>query len=301
VYSALLTPHKTAHYDETNVIGSEMRGTAMLDGRMHGADGLLPGPSVPTEEMGNQRVAAHVRSASRALEIVEFIVGCGEPQRSLDVANGLSIPPSSTNEILKTLVEAGYLAFSRKTRRYAPSIRLAALGRRASRACFGGDGLLDVLFDLRDATGETAGLFCQNGARMQFMASVAGRDNNPLRWSQGSFVEIPYSASGRALLMTKSDAEIIEILRGSVRARPKNVQFSIIEDILGQVRIARGRGYAVSAPSAKCNPPSLRGVAVCVPISRRDFPLVIGIGSREAGREHQVAALLRRSLDRHLN
>ena len=68
-----------------------------------------------------KKPCAGVKSAARTIEIIEYFTTISQPVRTREISDALSIPNSSVDEILRTLAGKGFLAFNRRTKRYAPS------------------------------------------------------------------------------------------------------------------------------------------------------------------------------------
>ena len=62
-----------------------------------------------------------VKSATRAIEILEYFKLAQQPRSMSQMASDLGYPQSSTTVMLKTLVNLGYLNFDRSTRDYFPT------------------------------------------------------------------------------------------------------------------------------------------------------------------------------------
>ena len=75
-----------------------------------------------------------VKSAVRALEVLEQFGEMREPLRLKDMARSLHYPVSSTAALLKSLADCGYLSFDRNSRHYYPTSKLPDLGSRLSSA-----------------------------------------------------------------------------------------------------------------------------------------------------------------------
>ncbi len=70
---------------------------------------------------------AQVKSATRAIEILELFCKVRQPQAMSEIAIALGYPQSSTTVLLKTLVTLGYLNFYRKARVYFPTPKVTSL------------------------------------------------------------------------------------------------------------------------------------------------------------------------------
>ena len=69
-----------------------------------------------------------VKSAARTLEVFELFSERRCPLRLHDIHSALDYPQSSTTNLLKSMVMLGYLSYSRVTRTYLPTNRVALLG-----------------------------------------------------------------------------------------------------------------------------------------------------------------------------
>ena len=88
------------------------------------------------------------KSAVRALDILELFARIDRPLRAIDVTRLLGISPSSTIQLLKTMMDCAYLIFDPATKRYYPSPRLAEFGGWLSSKYFG-DHKLQRLMSMR--------------------------------------------------------------------------------------------------------------------------------------------------------
>ena len=96
-----------------------------------------------------------VKSATRAIEILEYFKLAQQPRSMSQIASDLGYPQSSTTVMLKTLVNLGYLNFDRSTRDYFPTPKLTTLGDWIPRVMFGSGQMIDALNDLHSATERT--------------------------------------------------------------------------------------------------------------------------------------------------
>ena len=71
---------------------------------------------VRTRRPGERRSLS--RSATRALDVLELFGQVRRPLRAVEVSRALDMHPSSTNQLLKTMVEAGHLIFDARAKAY---------------------------------------------------------------------------------------------------------------------------------------------------------------------------------------
>ena len=89
-----------------------------------------------------------VKSAQRALEILEVFARHRRPLALKEILDELGYPTSSGSALMKSLVQLGYLDYDRERRTYFPTMRIAVLGAWVPGALFGDGQLLPALEDL---------------------------------------------------------------------------------------------------------------------------------------------------------
>src|SRR5579859_7494960 len=93
-------------------------------------------------------------SAIRALDILGEFRRLRRPLRAVELVDALGFPTSSTDQLLKSLVESGHLIFNRRAKTYFPSARLSPFGSWMSGLYFGEDRISRALEEISVATGE---------------------------------------------------------------------------------------------------------------------------------------------------
>jgi DNA-binding IclR family transcriptional regulator len=240
-----------------------------------------------------------VKSCARVVEIFEFFREATAPVRGIDIARALGIPTSSTNELLKTLVDAGYVAFNHRTKRYGPSFRLASLGIKLSQTFFAGSRLYDLIQAIHEATHETVALTVQNGFHMQFVDFVFGSYFNPGLHAHGAKIRMVGSSAGGALLTLMSREEVIEIAKYATRLETPKQRMSSVQRIIGDVQSTKQRGFSVSDETM--HPPGIISIAMPLPVRPMNAPMIVGLGGpRTKGNERQFAAQLRHAVQRYI-
>ena len=177
----------------------------MNSDRAHGAE--LPG--------SGHGGAALVKSASRVLEVLEFSQQVRKPFKAVDLRNALDWPASSTQMILQTMMESGYLIFNNQTKQYFPSPRIFALGAWLGCSDCDLSGVFDVLDEIASETGEMVALSIENNYSAQCVRIVPGRTPIPFEFSAGYRAPLTSSAAGLALLTAKSDGQAMTAVQKS--------------------------------------------------------------------------------------
>ena len=159
--------------------------------------------------------AASVKSASRVLELLEFTQEIKRPFKAVEARNALDWPASSTQMILQTVVESGYLIFNPETKQYFPSPRLHTLGAWLGNTNADLPGAFDVLEEIAAETGETVTLSIENNYSAQCVKVVPGRAPIPFAIPVGYRAPLTCSAAGLAILMSKSDGRAMTTVQKS--------------------------------------------------------------------------------------
>ncbi|MBO9580607.1 MAG: IclR family transcriptional regulator [Sphingobium sp.] len=148
---------------------------------------------------------ASVKSATRTLDILEFVIGHGRPVSAAEIAAALTIPISSLSYLLGTLVERGYLA--RNGRLHSPGPALARL-QIAESAAMLSERVAARLRSISSQLNETAAFFVRHGYEMEAIASEVSAQ--PLRYNVevGRLLPLHAFSAGKAILATFTEDEL---------------------------------------------------------------------------------------------
>jgi DNA-binding IclR family transcriptional regulator len=208
-----------------------------------------------------------VKSALRAIEILEFFTRVRQPRAMSEIGVALGYPPSSTTVLLKTLVGLGYLNFDRKRRVYFPTPKVTSLGDWIPKTLFGDSRLIEAMRDVHAATGEAVAIGTTNDVYLQYVKIV--QSIHPLRF------HVTQSALGWLLMSTMSDEKVDNIVRRANIATPNASDRVKLPEMMKRIRQIRGKGYC----SAE-NVPILGGGTICVllPATIQNQPVALGLG-----------------------
>ncbi len=161
---------------------------------------------------GTQRTdgSSSVKSATRTLDILEFVVAQGRPVSAAEIAATLRIPISSLSYLLGTLIERGYL--TRSGRMHSPGPALARL-QVAEPAALLVDRVAPRVRSLSMQLDETAAFFVRHGHEMEAIASEVSAQ--PLRYNVevGRLLPLYAFSAGKAILATFGEAELDDYFR----------------------------------------------------------------------------------------
>lgn len=183
-----------------------------------------------------------VKSATRTLDIIEFVVGREQSVFAQEIAAALAIPMSSLSYLLTTLVERGYLV--REGRRYSAGPGLERLHARGGNVPISMRAA-PLVRSLRLQLNETVSFFVRHDWEME--AVVTETSDHALRYAVRTGTRTPlycYSA-GKALLATMSDDDIdrylaevpLDTLTASTITDPAALRTEI--DVIRKTGIAR--------------------------------------------------------------
>ena len=227
------------------------------------ADGLAAAPSV--------------KSAGRALEILEFFADCRQPSTLSEVAQALGYPLSSTSALLTTLRDLGYLAHDPENRTFMPTLRTALLGIWVNNLFLNDGNILKMMYRLRDRTRDTVVLGAQSGLHVQYIHVVRSlvRRSSPYVMV-GRLRPLLRSAVGHAILSLKPDEEILAITRRINAAERDPANWVRPSELMKWIARCRREGYGYTEGLTT---PGSGIVAVLLAAPAHQPPIALGIGA----------------------
>lgn len=149
--------------------------------------------------------SSQVKSATRTLDIIEYVVAHPRPLVAQEIATALGIPVSSLSYLLATLVDRQYLV--REGRRYSPGSGLQKLQLRGTAFSLA-ERAAPLVHTLRQQLNETTSFFLRDG--WEVVALVTESSDQALRYAVPTGNRLPMHAlaSGQALLAALPDAEL---------------------------------------------------------------------------------------------
>jgi IclR family acetate operon transcriptional repressor len=187
--------------------------------------------------------SSQVKSATRTLDIIEYVVAHDRPLVAQEIAVALGIPVSSLSYLLGTLVERGYLA--REGRRYS-----AGPGLQRLQASPGGFSLAEraapLVRTLRVQLNETTSFFVRSEWDVE--AIVTETSEQALRYAVPTGTRLPMHAlaSGKALLAALPDDELDRYFAESERQRFTPDTVTGEKALRRQIADIRRTGFAVT-------------------------------------------------------
>jgi DNA-binding IclR family transcriptional regulator len=216
-----------------------------------------------------------VKSATRAVAILEFFRDVREPRAMSDIAGALGYPASSATVLLKTLTNLGYLNFDRNQRLYFPTPKVTSLGDWIPRALFGNSAIIDAMRDVHAATGETVSIATKNDVYLQYVQIIQSVHALRFHVDEGTLRPLTQSSVGWLLMSTLPDDKLDNIVRRANIATERPADRVKVPDMIRRIRQIRGKGHCSTE-----NTPFLGGATICVllPLTIHKQPVVLGLG-----------------------
>jgi IclR family transcriptional regulator, KDG regulon repressor len=191
------------------------------------------------EALGADASSKSVKSAARALDILELLGRAEKPMTLTEISVALRLPKSSTYLLLQTLVQRGYLEASSSAGPFQLGLKVIELaGTRAGRTHF----LTQFPAVAREVVAschETVQLAILDGREIVYLAKQDGTQAVRLVSSVGKRLPAHATALGKVLLASLPDAELCALYRGHffVRMTPRTIgSFDALMDEIARIR-----------------------------------------------------------------
>ncbi|MFF8828821.1 IclR family transcriptional regulator [Streptomyces sp. NPDC015131] len=187
---------------------------------------------------------AHVKSAVRTVELLEFFARHPGTHSLAAVQEALGYPKSSLYVLLRTLVELGWVETDTTGTRYGIGVRALLMGT----AYVEGDEVVALarpaLDRLADETGETIHLGRLDGTGVVHLATRESRHRLRPVSRAGRRLPAHSTALGKALLATYTDDEVRALLPATLPALTEHT-ITDRERLVEELGAVREQGYAV--------------------------------------------------------
>ncbi len=216
-----------------------------------------------------------VKSAGRAMRILEILDAAGKDLRVSEIAAAVGIPQSSASLLIKSLRTLGFLDFDPDSRTYRPSVRVAMLGTWVLGNPTGTADVLNAMRRVHEETGQTVALVVQQGLRAQYVNVIESTEILRMIINPGVSRPIHMTATGIVMLARKSDDEIKRILNhaNAINTDPRHK--AVGRDVFEKVNQARKDGFFLSDGIYT---PNAGMLAVYLDLGANSRPMALGIG-----------------------
>lgn len=193
---------------------------------------------VQSKTQGNQ-------SGEKLLNVLEFIILKGEPQRLQDIADALEMNKTTALRFVKTLVNTGYIDQDPETSKYGVTYKICVLANHVNLYTELRKIAHPYLEQLSQIFGESVSMAVEDK-----MSSVYV---DVIRWSSQSLVAVQKignaapmhcTGNGKILLLNYSDEDLERLVR--VKGLTKYTEHTLTtkEALKAELDIIRKRGYA---------------------------------------------------------
>ena len=214
------------------------------------------------------------RSATRALDVLEFFGEVRRPLRAFEISKMIGMHPSTTNQLLKTMVDSAHLVFDAHNKTYLPSPRLSKFSAWIGETYEDGGHLRDLIRDVHARTHMVTTITTPNDLFMQVIDLALPVEQKTER---GLMISVFGSVIGSAYLSMLAEPELKRL---AVRARMPTTQ---IPAMLRDAARIRRDGYT-DGPSTG---DAMWSIAMPLPMQGLRVPTVLGLaGPPEEVREN---------------
>jgi DNA-binding IclR family transcriptional regulator len=236
-----------------------------------------------------------VKSAVRALEILEVFAAKQQRMNASQLHLELGYPKSSLSGLLKSLVKTGYLVTTGSDQEYFPTLKLARLGEWVPSALLGSASLLPTLERLRDETGETVTLTMAADLHMRCLHALPGTHPIALQVEEGVSFPMIGTAVGTMYLATQTAAAVERLFERWIKHHPS--QSEAVEMAAAAIGVARSLGYVTAFDVVI---PDTGAIAMAMPSPAGGEPLVVavaGLNRRIRDRTSDIIEQMTRLID----
>jgi len=195
------------------------------------------------------------KSAARSMEILEFVARSGKPVSMAEICRELSIPKSSTFELVYTLIDRGFLAQADENlKTFKLGLKMFQVGVAFLSNTNLHSEARPVMENLMLVSGHTVLLAVENQGRIVYLDKVEPpAEIVRIEAKLGSSNPLHCTGLGKALLAAYDNEKVRE-LTGGGRLIPKTL-FSIptYDELLQELERIRARGYSIDDKESEIN------------------------------------------------
>jgi IclR family transcriptional regulator, acetate operon repressor len=218
--------------------------------------------------LSEPRSSGGVQSLSRAFAILEAMADAGGEIGLSQLATEAQLPPATIHRLVRTLVDLGYVR-QEPSRHYSLGPRLMRLVDTSTKrlATLAHPYMSEVVA----ALGESVNLAVLDGEEIVYVAQVQPSQNFMRMFTEVGRRAKPHStAVGKAILATKPDAEVRELLKRTGMSRRTERTLTTPKLLFADLERIRERGYALDEGEQELG---VRCVALTVPDAARPMAL----------------------------
>jgi IclR family transcriptional regulator, acetate operon repressor len=221
-----------------------------------------------TDRSPEPRSHGGVQSLARAFAILEAMADAGGEIGLSQLAIEAQLPPATIHRLIRTLVDLGY-ARQEPSRQYSLGPRLMRLVDTSTKRL--GTLAHPHMSAIVEALGETLDLAVLDGEEIVYVAQVQASQNSMRMFTEvGRRVKPHATAVGKAILATKPEDEVRELLKRTGMPRRTEHTLTTPKLLLADLERVRERGYALDDGEQELG---VRCIALAVPGAPRPVAL----------------------------
>ncbi len=190
------------------------------------------------------RASGGVKSAHRALSILELLVSADRPLGFGEILTTLGYPRSSLFSLLNTLLDRGWIAFDEPSRSYRLGIRTFEAGSAWERSIDLLPLALPHMERIRDALDETVQISVLEGRYNVYLGKMEGGQRLGLASEVGRRLEAHATALGKMLLADVPTDELDTLFAGRQLETFTPNTLATMRDLKEELEAIRRRGHA---------------------------------------------------------
>ena len=185
-----------------------------------------------------------VKSAQRALMVLELLTRSEKPLSFGEIGAELSYPRSSLFGLLRTLQDRNWIELDEQTRRYRLGIRTMEAGNAYLRSIDLVQLAHPHMVRVRDAIEETVQLSVLDGRFNIYLGKVEGKQTLRLASEVGRRLEAHTTALGKVMLAGLNDQEFERLFDGIALEGYTAATITDLVQLQAELMAIRRRGYA---------------------------------------------------------
>ncbi|MBQ0832295.1 IclR family transcriptional regulator [Marinobacter sp.] len=236
-----------------------------------------------------------VRQVENMIRFFEFFSTEQIPATLTQLSSALSMPMSSTSNLVRTLRNHGYLYEVRRRGGFYPTRRMFDV----SQHIMDGDPILkmvhDHMADLCSETGETVLLAARDGSEIIYLDTQISKKGVRYSANAGERRPIYAISSGKAILSALPEEDLKAELKAMDYSKANSNSITDPNELFRKITEGRRRGWFLNATEFT---PEVSGVGMLLDVSGQRAGLsVAGPNYRLEGRHEEIASALGRTID----
>ncbi len=216
----------------------------------------------------------NVKSADRALAVLEVFSDLGKPLSLSELARLTGTPISSCHGLLHTLKQRGYLYALQGSRQFYPTKRLQQMALAIARH----DPILAHLVPhmqaLRDATGETIILGKNHDNNVIYLEVMEGTSTVRYTAQAGEQKPLYSSAIGKALLAHLDPHMLTQTIATLPLIRVTDNTITSVRKLRADIKLTRQRGYSLTRGE---NVSDVMAIAIAIDLGGGQDPVGLAV------------------------